>query len=231
VNTSTEASGSRPRSNTKNNRILPAKSENKKKVEDHPRINNHEMCVVNILNSVNSAPTVKIVLNKGKQIWKPKGKLSDNSLNKTKRVWKATGILFANVGYSKHMTGNRSKLKNFVEKFIGTVRFRNDHVGAIIGQFFDSDLEVTFRKHSCFVRNMDGVDLLKGCRSTNLYTISVDEMLRSSPIRLLLKASKSKSWLWHHRLNHLNFGIINDLARKDLVQWLLYASVQDPSLS
>ncbi|GJU62787.1 hypothetical protein Tco_1244622 [Tanacetum coccineum] len=39
VNTSTEASGSKPRSNTKKNRILPAKSENKKKVEDHPRTN------------------------------------------------------------------------------------------------------------------------------------------------------------------------------------------------
>ncbi|GJX22861.1 hypothetical protein Tco_0227306 [Tanacetum coccineum] len=40
---------------------------------------------------VNATPTVKIVLNKGKQIWKPKGKLSNNSLNKSKRVWKAMG--------------------------------------------------------------------------------------------------------------------------------------------
>ncbi|GJT27214.1 integrase, catalytic region, zinc finger, CCHC-type containing protein [Tanacetum coccineum] len=67
------------------------------------------MCVVNILNSVNATPTVKIVLNKGKQIWKPKGKLSDNSLNKTKQVWKATGKLFANVGLSmeNHMKESR----------------------------------------------------------------------------------------------------------------------------
>nr|GFB77384.1 hypothetical protein [Tanacetum cinerariifolium] len=39
VNRSTEASGSKPRSNTKNTRILPPKSDNKKKVEDHPRNN------------------------------------------------------------------------------------------------------------------------------------------------------------------------------------------------
>ncbi|GKG30279.1 hypothetical protein Tco_0420177, partial [Tanacetum coccineum] len=39
VNTSTEATGSKPKSNTKKNRILPAKTENKKKVEDHPRTN------------------------------------------------------------------------------------------------------------------------------------------------------------------------------------------------
>ncbi|GKC97614.1 putative reverse transcriptase domain-containing protein [Tanacetum coccineum] len=164
VNTSTEASGSKPRSNTKKNRILPAKTENKKKVEDHPRTNksvwtkvnrvdssisskrvvinsnsesvcktcnkclnsaSHEMCVVNILNYVNATPTVKIFLNKGKQIWKPKGKLSDNSLNttkqiwqpkgklsdnslnKTKRVWKETGKLFTNVGYQWRPTGKK----------------------------------------------------------------------------------------------------------------------------
>ncbi|GKA35639.1 retrovirus-related pol polyprotein from transposon TNT 1-94 [Tanacetum coccineum] len=68
------------------------------------------MCVVNILNSVNATPTVKIVLNKGKQIWTPKGKLSDNSLNKTKQVWKATGKLFANVGYQWRSTGKKVAL-------------------------------------------------------------------------------------------------------------------------
>ncbi|GJT82390.1 hypothetical protein Tco_1056732 [Tanacetum coccineum] len=149
VSSSTRACGSKPRSNTKNDRILPAKSVNNKKVEDHPRTNksvwtkvnrvdsgisskrvvinsnsesvcktcnkclnsaSHEMCVVNILNSVNATPTVKIVLNKGKQIWQPKGKLSDNSLNKTKQVWKATGKLFANIGYQWRPTGKKFAL-------------------------------------------------------------------------------------------------------------------------
>ncbi|GJV26743.1 retrovirus-related pol polyprotein from transposon TNT 1-94 [Tanacetum coccineum] len=137
---------------------------------------------------------------------------------------------------------------NFVKKFIGTVRFGNDHFGAImgygdyvigesvisrvyyveglghnlfsVGQFCDSDLEVAFRKHSCYVRDTDGVELLKGSRGSNLYTISVEDMLKSSPICLLSKASRNKSWLWHRRLNHLNFGTINDLARKDLVRGL-----------
>ncbi|GJX15208.1 retrovirus-related pol polyprotein from transposon TNT 1-94 [Tanacetum coccineum] len=45
-------------------------------------------------------------------------------------------------------------------------------------------------------------------------------MLKSSPICLLSKASKNKSWLWHRCLNHLNFGTNNDLARKDLVRGL-----------
>ncbi|GKG08046.1 hypothetical protein Tco_0333878 [Tanacetum coccineum] len=42
-------------------------------------------------------------------------------------------LWYLDSGCSKHMTGNRLKLKNFVEKFIGTVRFENDHFGAIMG--------------------------------------------------------------------------------------------------
>ncbi|GKC69414.1 integrase, catalytic region, zinc finger, CCHC-type containing protein [Tanacetum coccineum] len=147
------------------------------------------------------------------------------------------------------MTGDRSRLRNFMKKFIGTVRFGNDHFGAImgygdyvigdsvisrvyyveglghnlffVGQFCDSDLEVAFRKHSCYVRDTDGVELIKGSRGSNLYTILVEDMMKSSLIRLLSQASKNKSWLWHRRLNHLNFSTINDLARKDLVRGYL----------
>ncbi|GKB77350.1 retrovirus-related pol polyprotein from transposon TNT 1-94 [Tanacetum coccineum] len=45
-------------------------------------------------------------------------------------------------------------------------------------------------------------------------------MMASSPICLLSKALKTKSWLWHRRLSHLNFGAINHLARHDLVRGL-----------
>ncbi|GJV18558.1 retrovirus-related pol polyprotein from transposon TNT 1-94 [Tanacetum coccineum] len=52
----------------------------------------------------------------------------------------------------------------------------------------------------------------------NLYTLSLGDMMASSPICLLSKASKTKSWLWHRRLSHLNFGAINHLARHGLVR-------------
>nr|GEV04112.1 retrovirus-related Pol polyprotein from transposon TNT 1-94 [Tanacetum cinerariifolium] len=148
-------------------------------------------------------------------------------------------------GCSKHMTGNLKLLINFVWKFMGTVRFRNDHVAAIlgfgdlqwgnilitrvyfvdglgynmfsVGQFCDSDIEVTFRRNACFVRNLEGVDLLKGNHSTNLYTIILHEMASASPICLMAHASSTKSWLWPQRLSHLNFDTINDLSRNDLV--------------
>ncbi|GJW87492.1 putative ribonuclease H-like domain-containing protein [Tanacetum coccineum] len=216
VNTSTEESGSKPRSNTKKNRILPAKTENKKKVEDHPR---------------------QIT------IWKPKGKLSDNSLNKTKQVWKATGKLFANVGYQIKNQGKKSPLGKLNcgyqwrptgKKFaLGelcpstklSVQCRTGHPlvsGLRLFKTYDGESfkaqELCGKVHRCDLKSI--LHLRKGSRHTNLYTISIDDMMKSSPICLLSKASKSKSWLWHRRLNHLNFGIINDLARKDLVRGL-----------
>ncbi|GKD23248.1 hypothetical protein Tco_1224951 [Tanacetum coccineum] len=110
-------------------------------------------------------------------------------------------------------------------EFLGTVKFGNDHVAKILGygdyqignvtisrvyyveglghnlfsvrQFCDSNLEVAFRQHTCFIHNLEGVDLLTGSRGNNLYTPSLRDMMASSPICLLSKASKTKSWLWH----------------------------------
>nr|GEU73971.1 integrase, catalytic region, zinc finger, CCHC-type, peptidase aspartic, catalytic [Tanacetum cinerariifolium] len=90
-------------------------------------------------------------------------------------------------GCSKHMTGNRALLTNFVEKFLGMVRFGNNDFAVIarygdviigsmttkkvyyveglclnlfsVEQFCDKGLEVAFQKSACFVRNENGVDL------------------------------------------------------------------------
>ncbi|GJZ96133.1 retrovirus-related pol polyprotein from transposon TNT 1-94 [Tanacetum coccineum] len=146
------------------------------------------------------------------------------------------------------MTGYRSQITNFVNKFLGTIKFGNDHVVKIlgygdyqngnvtilrvyyveglghnlfsVGKFYDSNLEVVFRQHTCFIRNLEGVDLLTGSRGNNLYTLFLGDMMASFPICLLSKASKTKPWLWHRRLSHLNFGAINHLARHDLVRGL-----------
>nr|GEX49970.1 retrovirus-related Pol polyprotein from transposon TNT 1-94 [Tanacetum cinerariifolium] len=89
-----------------------------------------------------------------------------------------------------------------------------------IGKFYDSNLEVAFRRNACFVKNLEGVDLLKGNRTTNLYTINLHEMASASSICLMARTSSTKSWLWHQRLSHLNFDTINDLAKNDLVTGL-----------
>ncbi|GKE86892.1 hypothetical protein Tco_1560634, partial [Tanacetum coccineum] len=105
-------------------------------------------------------------------------------------------LWYLDSGCSKHMTGDRSQLTNFVNKFLGTVKFGNDQVEKIlgygdyqignvtismvyyvegpghnlfsIGQFCDLKLEVAFRQYTCFIRNLEGVDLLTGSRGDNL---------------------------------------------------------------
>nr|GEX58103.1 hypothetical protein [Tanacetum cinerariifolium] len=191
-----------------------------------------------------------------RQVWKPTGKV----LTTTGHQWRPTGQIF-NLGNqfpltrftppkvvsakqnkkrascSKHMTGDRSRLMNFVKKFIETVRFGNEHFGAImgygdyvigdsviskvyyveglghnlfsVGQFCDSDLEVAFRKHSCYVRDTDGVELIKGSRGSNLYTISVEDMMKSSPISCQL--GKSKKHTHNPKTKNTNLEVLNTL--------------------
>nr|GEW80642.1 retrovirus-related Pol polyprotein from transposon TNT 1-94 [Tanacetum cinerariifolium] len=81
-------------------------------------------------------------------------------------------------------------------------------------------LEVAFRKSTCFVRNEDGVDFLIGDRSSNLYTIALNEVVTNSLTCLLAKLSSSLSWLWHQRLSYLNFAMINNLVKNNFVQVL-----------
>nr|GEU48256.1 hypothetical protein [Tanacetum cinerariifolium] len=181
VDSCTDASGSKPRSNTKKNRISPAKSVNKKTVEDHYRTNKSHLQQPNHVDSSISSKHYVI---------------GDSVIS---RVYYVEGL---------------------------------GHDLFSVGQFCDSDLEVAFRKHSCYVRDTNGVELIKGSRGSNLYTISVEDMMKSSPICLLSKASKTKSWLWHRCLNHLNFGTINDLKRKDLKLLLLLVTPKtDPSFT
>ncbi|GJW49628.1 retrovirus-related pol polyprotein from transposon TNT 1-94 [Tanacetum coccineum] len=81
-------------------------------------------------------------------------------------------------------------------------------------------LEVAFLSNTCYVRNLEGDDLLTGSHESNLYTISISKLVASSPVCLMSKATSTKSWLWHRRLSHLNFGTINQLTSKDLVHGL-----------
>nr|GEX71582.1 integrase, catalytic region, zinc finger, CCHC-type, peptidase aspartic, catalytic [Tanacetum cinerariifolium] len=122
---------------------------------------------------------------------------STNPVSKSKVIKAVVKIFlwYLDSGCSKHMTRDRSQLTNFVNKFFGTVKFRNDHVAKImgygdyqignvmilrvyymeglghnlffVGQFCDSNLEVAFLQHTCFIRNLEGIDLLTGSQGNN----------------------------------------------------------------
>ncbi|GKD23210.1 hypothetical protein Tco_1224913, partial [Tanacetum coccineum] len=99
-------------------------------------------------------------------------------------------ILFiVDSGFSKHMTGNLKLQCNFVEKFLGTVKFGNDQIAPILGY---GDL-----KSTCYVRDLKGNDLLTGSRGTDLYSITLQDETSSNPIGLMAKATSSQAWLWH----------------------------------
>ncbi|GJS73735.1 retrovirus-related pol polyprotein from transposon TNT 1-94 [Tanacetum coccineum] len=114
------------------------------------------------------------------------------------------------MGYGDYQMGNVTISRVYYMEGLGHNLF-------FVGQFYDSDLEVTFRKHTCNIRDLEGVDLLKGSMGSNLYMLSLGDMFLSSPICLLSKASKTKSWLWHRWLSHLNFDYITALAKQGLV--------------
>ncbi|GJR07783.1 retrovirus-related pol polyprotein from transposon TNT 1-94 [Tanacetum coccineum] len=118
------------------------------------------------------------------------------------------------------LTGNLKLLSKFVEKFLGTVKFRNDQIAPIlgygdlvqgnitirtvyyverlnhlfsVGQFYDADLEVAFRKSTCYIRDLKGNDLLTGSSGTNLYSITLQDTSTPNPICLMAKASSSQA--------------------------------------
>ncbi|GJR03945.1 retrovirus-related pol polyprotein from transposon TNT 1-94 [Tanacetum coccineum] len=134
------------------------------------------------------------------------------SANNTKPIWKLC--------CSKHMTRDHSQLTNFVSKFFRTVKFRNDHVAKILGygdyqigmlrsQGFNTwkDLDITYSPLGnsvirtltlLFVNTRASIesrrcDLLTDLRGNNLYTLSLGDMMASSPICLLSKALNTKT--------------------------------------
>nr|GEV21863.1 hypothetical protein [Tanacetum cinerariifolium] len=112
----------------------------------------------------------------------------------------------------KHITGNLKLLCNFVEKFLGL-----NHNLFSVGQFCDADLEVAFRKSTCFVRDVQGNDLFTSNRGSDLYIIFLQESTSSTPLCLMAKATPTQACLWHRRLSHLNFDYINLLSKKDIM--------------
>nr|GEU44248.1 retrovirus-related Pol polyprotein from transposon TNT 1-94 [Tanacetum cinerariifolium] len=217
VNCCTNASGSQPRSNTKKNRILPAKGVNKLQVEEQSRTNksllrtstrvdsssclkrtvinsnsdsvcqtcnkclislNHDMCVVDYLQSIVAPLSIHHncnVVRKVKQVWKPK---------QVRQVWKPTGKVLTTIGHQWRPTGQIFTLGEkcpltrllktydegsltayeFHKKFIRTVRFGNDHFGAIMGygdyMIGDSQIQVGLNKTVRYICTDNGTEFV-----------------------------------------------------------------------
>nr|GEY08109.1 hypothetical protein [Tanacetum cinerariifolium] len=195
----------------------------------------HDICVLKVVNNVNSRTKMPIAVHVStrepkrtvtQSVAKPLRKTvasesNQKSRNITRKLYERLKIVLFIIdsGCLKHMMGILKLLINFIEKFLGTVKFGNDQIAPIlgygdlvqgavtikrvyyveglnhnlffVGQFCYADLEVAFRKSTCYIRDLKGNDLLT--------------------------ASSSHAWLWHRRLSHLNFDTISLLSKNDIV--------------
>ena len=124
---------------------------------------------------------------------------------------------------SKHMIGRKEILTNFIEKYVGMVRFGNYHFSPIMGYgdvmrdnitikkvlYVDNFAPRILRRFSVTTEN--GKTLLFGTRRSYLYTIDLSNLKIESPVCLLSKASMQQNLLWHRRFSHLNFENLNKL--------------------
>nr|GEU36669.1 hypothetical protein [Tanacetum cinerariifolium] len=293
VNLPTSASGSHPLGNTKKDKIQQTPSIAKKnKLEAYPRnVRSSLQNKKSVINTkdIASMQKSKLNVNYDLQCVTCNGCLfSDNhdsyilefinTVNarvKSKSVKKPLKrkvvqiiLWYLDSGCSKHMTGDRSQLTNFVNKFLGTVKFSNDHVAKImgygdyqignvtvsrvyfveglghnlfsVGQFCDSDLEVAFRQHTCFIRNLEGVDLLQGLRGLPKLKFEKDHLCSACAMGKSKKKShklksedtnQEKLYLLHMdlcgpmRVESVNekkyiLVIVDDYSRFTWVKWL-----------
>nr|GFB03268.1 hypothetical protein [Tanacetum cinerariifolium] len=142
-------------------------------------------------------------------IWKPKSRTEN--VNSNVRTVKFENDQIAPIlGYGDLVQGAITIKRDYYVKGLNHNLFS-------VGQFCDADLEVAFRKSTCFIRDLKGNDLLSGSRGTDLYLITLQDTNSPNLICLVAKATSSQAWLWHRRLSHLNFDTINLLLKNDIV--------------
>ncbi|GJU07034.1 retrovirus-related pol polyprotein from transposon TNT 1-94 [Tanacetum coccineum] len=197
--------------------VVPPKTTTSHSVESQkPELKFYSRKLKNVKNTA-SSKKAKIVESKNANHSEPNHTWGSNATDIPLSSSSVMTVRFENdhiarsMGYGDYQLGNVTISSVYYVEVLGHNLF-------FVGQFCDGDLEVAFRKNTCFIRNLEGGDLLFGSHDTNLYTISLDNILKTSLICLLSKASKTKSWLWHRQLSHLNFGTINKLAKDGLVR-------------
>nr|GEV09309.1 hypothetical protein [Tanacetum cinerariifolium] len=202
----------------------------------------HDMCVLKSINGVNSRTKMPIAMPVStrepkctvkQSVDKPLKKTVDSESNQkpkniTRKLYDRLVeiILFiVDSSCSKHMTGNLKLLINFVEKFLGTVKFGNDQIAPIlgygdlvqgavtikrvyyveglnhnlfsVGQLCDADLEVAFQKSTCYIRDLKGNDLLTVARTPEQNNV-VERRNRTlvEAARTMLSVAKVPLFFW-----------------------------------
>ncbi|GJU35517.1 hypothetical protein Tco_1183871 [Tanacetum coccineum] len=146
---------------------------------------NHDLCVLDFINNVNARTKSKSVKkNSKRKVWKPTGKVLKSVSANKKEPSQSWGSIVFDVPSSS--LDECQFVQIYWECFTISRGLPNveglGHNLFSVGKFCDSNLEVAFCQHTCFIRNLEGVDLLTGSRGNNLYTLSLGDMMASSSL-------------------------------------------------
>nr|GEV02896.1 integrase, catalytic region, zinc finger, CCHC-type, peptidase aspartic, catalytic [Tanacetum cinerariifolium] len=160
---------------------------------------NHDACLtpsVNVLNSCANKQCANVPLSANQKrhrthVWKPKQVGSKERLANKPRLprlslkWLPSGRSFDQKGKLVASKGTNcpNDDKAYTSNPQEPMRKRFPNSTVFLG-----------RRNTCFIKDLDGVDLLKGNRSTNLYTINLYDMASDSPICLMARATPTMTW-------------------------------------
>ncbi|GJS92154.1 retrovirus-related pol polyprotein from transposon TNT 1-94 [Tanacetum coccineum] len=147
---------------------------------------NHDACVSKFLNDVNARTKKPHVVSVSSR--KPKCQANKSVATPHKKTVASESTTTNSKSYYRMLYKKTSKAWKWVYYIEGI-----NHNLLSVGQFYDADLEVAFRKSTCFVRDLQGNDLLTSNRGTDLYTTSLQETTSSTPICLIAKASPTQA--------------------------------------
>ncbi|GJW66932.1 hypothetical protein Tco_0121356 [Tanacetum coccineum] len=121
----------------------------------------------------------RVVTTQESQINKTKSGLSSTGVNATSRVRRP---MSKDSSVTNSVLVNSKKAAKNVSVYVRKNKQKDNTSANVISnkeEFSDGDLEVAFHSNTCYVRNLEGDDLLTGGRDSNLYTISISDMAAS----------------------------------------------------
>ncbi|GJU47859.1 integrase, catalytic region, zinc finger, CCHC-type containing protein [Tanacetum coccineum] len=198
----------------------------------------HDICILDFVKNMNGR-SKSAKKHKKQNVWKPTGHV----FTEVGFKWKPTGRTFTLVGNScllsrftptkvvptKESTSNsvetskpdiqvynmRPKQGSNTTDVPSSSSLINDSLSRLFSGIWTLDAQNICQRTALSSLTSSDPDI-------NLYTISLDDVLKTSTICLLSKASKANSWLWQCRLSHLNFGTLNKLAKDGLARAPLF---------
>nr|KAJ0204922.1 hypothetical protein LSAT_V11C500296580 [Lactuca sativa] len=177
----------------------------------------------------------------------------DKSSSRAENIKGQEHLWYLDSGCSRHMTGSKSLLEDYVKKTgpavtygdngkgftkgYGNIKCNNvifqnvsyvkglKHNLISISQLCDADYEVHFTKKEGRVVNTDKNIVLSASRKDDIYVLDIFSSDKALMQCFFIESQTNLSWIWHKRFSHLNFKNLSKISNQDLVRGLPKFSV------